>query len=239
MTSTTSESEETALRPYTAEKFIRLVEGAADDRLQAYMEAEAAFLAEEPDASERSFIDMGAGYGRALPTLAPIAGHVTCVEFNPQMFGELERRSALYRNVALVNGDMQELPSLLSAADRFRPVVIILQNTLGTVDGDRSRVLAAMRDVATRHSGSVIVSLFRAGALCNWGVEMYSALSEMVGKPDLERTDCAAGVFVSQSGYTSKWSTDSDVDEIKAFFGGRVLREVREPEFVIFEIGLG
>ena len=65
---------------------------------------------------------------------------------------------------------------------------------------------------------------------------MYSLISEMVGRPNLAATDFDAGLFVSTTGYTSKWWTDAEVDGFIEYFGGDIVREVREPEFVLVEI---
>jgi hypothetical protein len=67
---------------------------------------------------------------------------------------------------------------------------------------------------------------------------MYSLISEMVGFPDLEATDFDGGQFVSTTGYTSKWWTDDEVDGLVEYFGGRVVREVREPEYVMVELAV-
>lgn len=226
------------LRPYTTEQYIRLVEGIGDEILQRYMQVEVQFLTSTKEAEKRTFIDLGAGYGRVIPPLAPVARNTICVELNDKMIDELRRRAAASPRVSLITGRMQELPALLQTEDVVRPVLMILQNTLGTIEGSRPGVLSAMRDVATRHEGTVVLSLFRASALKTWGVSMYHLISEMVGRPDEAATDFDTGLFVSTTGYTSKWWTDDEVDGFIEHFGGEVLREVREPEFLIMELGV-
>lgn len=238
MTQTTAGAQATNLRPYTTEQYIRLVESIRDPTLQRQMDLEASFLTSVSDPSERTFIDLGAGYGRVLPTIATTARNTICVELNDKMLSELHRRSSRYPHVAMIKGPIQSLPELLDGHDVVRPVLLILQNTLGTIEGDREGVLEAMREVAQSHHGSVVLSLFRAQALGDWGIRMYRLISEMVGEPDLDRTDFDAGFFVSVSGYTSKWWTDAEVEELKQYFGGNDVRELREREFVVFEAGV-
>lgn len=236
MNRTTTPNEETELRPYTTEQYIRLVEGIADGTLQRYMQAELEFIGSSRDAPNRTFIDLGAGYGRVVPYLAQGVRNTVCVELNDKMIGELQRRAESWPRVTLLTGRIQDLPSLLADEDIVRPVLMILQNTLGTIEGSRAAVLSAMREVAGGLDGSVILSLFRAPALEGWGVSMYSLISEMLGRPDRAATDFDGGLFVSTSGYTSKWWTDDEIGGLVEYFGGDVVREVREAEFVILEI---
>lgn len=226
------------LRPYTTEQYIRLVEGIGDATLQRYMQVELQFLTSTTEADRRTFVDLGAGYGRVIPEIAPRARNTICVELNDKMIDELRRRAAASPRVSLITGRMQQLPSLLGDEDVVRPVFMILQNTLGTIEGSRSGVLTAMREAATHYGGTVVLSLFRASALETWGVSMYRLISEMVGRPDETATDFDRGLFVSTTGYTSKWWTDDEVGGFIEHFGGGVLREVREPEFLIMELGV-
>jgi len=232
----TTAPDQGGIRPYTADRYKRLVEDSPNEGLQAYMEAEREFLASVEDASSRTFVELGAGHGRALSLFAEVARNAICVELNQDMLAELRARSERHGNVTVIDGDVQHLPHLLQGLDVVAPVVALLQNTLGTIEGDDRRVLTAMRQVAKGAGGDVILSLFRQGALAGWGVEMYEQLSEMVGEPDPDRTDLRAGLFASRTGYVSKWWTDEEVEEMRAFFGGRSVREVVEPAFVILQL---
>ena len=64
------------MRKYTAEKYINLVENTDDDILQSYMKAEIDVLSKVKDSKKKTFIDLGAGYGRVLRELAKIARNV-------------------------------------------------------------------------------------------------------------------------------------------------------------------
>lgn len=225
--------------PYTTEQYIRLVENIPNDELQAYMRLEQDFLGHADTSSARTFIELGAGYGRALPALAEVARNTICIEINGDLLGELRSRGEQYEGVEVIDGDIQELPDLLQGADVVNPILAILQNTLGTIEGDHTRVLEAMKRVAgAAPRGDVVLSLFRQRALAGWGIGMYEEISEMVGEPDLSKTDFQNGTFASTTGYVSKWWTDAEIDGIKAFFEGELVREVVEPEFAIFQVTL-
>lgn len=225
-----------AIRAYTAERYARLVEHSTNEGLKSYMEAEREFLASVENASARTFVELGAGHGRAMSLLAEVARNAICVELNQDMLAELRARSEQHHNVTVIDGDVQELPSLLDSLDVVAPVVALLQNTLGTIEGDERRVRGAMKRVAELNGGDVVLSLFRQGALAGWGMEMYEQLSEMVGEGDPDKTDFENGLFVSRTGYVSKWWTDRELEEMKAFFGGRSVREVVDPAFVILQL---
>ncbi len=234
-----AETDQTGIRPYTAERYKRLVEDSTNQGLQAYMEAERHFLASVENARARTFVELGAGHGRALPLLASVAREAVCIELNQDMLAELRARSERHGNVTVIDGDVQELPRLLEGLDLVSPVVALLQNTLGTIEGDERRVLTAMKDVAAAADGDVILSLFRQSALPGWGMEMYEQLSEMIGEPDPARTDFRNGLFASSTGYVSKWWSDEEVQEMKAFFGGELVREVVDDAFVILRMRPG
>ncbi len=224
------------IRSYTAERYERLVEHSTNEGLQSYMEAEREFLASVENASARTFVELGAGHGRAMSLLAEVARNAICVELNQDMLAELRARGEQHPRVTVIDGDVQELPSLLEGLDIVSPVVALLQNTLGTIEGDERRVRGAMKRVAELNGGDVVLSLFRQGALGGWGMEMYEQLSEMIGEADPDRTNFQKGLFVSRTGYVSKWWTDEDLEEMKAFFGGQCVRDVVDPAFVILQL---
>jgi ubiquinone/menaquinone biosynthesis C-methylase UbiE len=226
------------MRKYTAEQYIKLVENINDDILQTHMKAEMDIISQVKNSKNKTFIDLGAGHGRILPELVKFARNVISIDFNPDMLVELKRRTKMYDNASVIEGDMQELSGLLEKADVQNPVLLIIQNTLGTIEGDYKKVLSEMKVVAQRHKGEVIISLFRQEALRDWGIKLYSTIKEMVGEPDLERTDFEKGLFVSKTGYISKWWTFAEIKEIKDFFGGKILKEVLTPNFAIIHISL-
>ena len=93
-----------------------------------------------------------------------------------------------------------------------------------------------MKTVAQKYKGEIVVSLFRQEALKDWGIKMYSKITEMIGKPDLEKTYFEKGLFVSETGYTSKWWNTAEIEKMKEFFGGKLINEVLTPHFVIIQL---
>ena len=226
------------MRKYTAEQYIKLVEKIDDPILQSHMKAEIEVISKVKDSEIKTFIDLGAGHGRILPDLAKIARNVISIEINPDMLVELKRRTKMYNNASVIEGNMQELSRLLEKSDVQNPVLLIIQNTLGTIEGDYKKVLSEMKTVAKRYKGEVILSFFRHEALKDWGIKLYSTIKEMVGEPDLEKTDLEKGLFISKTDYTAKWWTLAEIEEIKDFFDGKVVKEVLAPNFAIIHISL-
>jgi len=226
------------MRKYTAEQYIKLVENIDDSILQSHMKAEIEVISQVKDSKTKTFIDLGAGHGRILPDLVRIVRNVISIELNPDMLVELKRRTEIYNNASVVEGNMQELSKLLAKSDVQNPVLLIIQNTLGTIEGDYKKVLSEMKAVAQKYKGEIIISLFRQETLKEWGIKLYTKIKDMVGEPDLEKTDLEKGLFVSKTGYASKWWTSAEIKEIKDFFGGKIMKEVLTPNFAIIHISL-
>ena len=226
------------MRKYTAEQYIKLVENIDDDILQSHMKAEIDVISKVKDSKNKTFIDLGAGYGRILPDLAKISRNVISIDINPEMLRELKKRTEFYGNASVIEGDIQELSKLLEKADVQNPVLLLIQNTLGTIEGNYKKVLSEMRIVAKKYKGEVIISLFRQESLKDWGIRMYSKIQEMVGEPDLLKTDFKKGIFISKTGYEAKWWNLTEIEELKDYFRGEVVNEVLTPHFAIIHIFL-
>ena len=224
------------MRQYTPEKYIRTVENIDDSIVQNYMQVEMDLIRNIKGSKDKTFIDLGAGYGRVLHLLAQIARNVIAIEINPAMLSELRKRARKHRNVKVIKGDMLKLYKLLEKEDVKNPVLLILQNTLGTIEGDYRKVLNQMKLVAKRYNGEVVISMLKSESLRSWGLKMYSKLKAMVGEVDLEKTDPINGFFVSKTGYASRWWSSDDIKQIKDFFGGNVTKEILTPNFCILEI---
>lgn len=153
----------------------------------------------------KTFIDLGAGYGRILSFVSPIVKNVISIEINPDMYDELETRSRDYSNTKTILGDVTNLSKIIEKENIHRPVLLLLQNTLGTIEGDWKKLLKEMKKVVKKYQGEVLLSLYRQQALENWGIMTYWHGVEMNDKPDMKKTDLKNGFFVSKTGYTSKW----------------------------------
>lgn len=226
------------MRRYTAEKYFELVENFDDPIFQFWQKTELDVISAVQDSKKKTFIDLGAGYGRVLRNLVEISRNVLAIEINPGMLEELNKRAKKYEKVKVIKGDLQELSVQMESLDIQSPVLLLLQNTLGTIEGNYRKVLSEMKKVATEYKGEIIISLLRQEALKDFGMKLYGSISPMTGEPDLERTDFETGSFVSKTGYKSKWWISSEIEEIKRNFGGEVINEVRTETFYILHISL-
>ena len=226
------------MRKYTAEKYIGLVENIDDSILQSHMKAEIDVISKVKDSKNKTFIDLGAGYSRVLSDLAEIGRNIISIEINPDMLKELKKRTKMYKNATIIEDDIQQLSGLLEKADVKNPVLLLTQNTLGTIEGDYKKVLSEMKAVAQKYKGEIIISLFRQESLKDWGIKMYSKIQEMVGNPDLQKIDFKKGIFISKTGYEAKWWNLTEIEEIKNYFGGEIVNEILTPYFSIIHISL-
>ena len=213
---------------WSAEKYGRLV----PNQIKEFINAELNCLSAIKNLKRRTVIDVGAGYGRTLPNIAPKVKNLIAVEINQAMFDELERRSQQYKNVTAIQGDANELTSLLKGIDVTSPILICFQNSLGTWEGDSTKAMAEMRNYAQQRNGDVIISVFLQKALRTKGIDLYTSISDLTGLPDLHTTDFEKGVFRSETGYVSRWRTDQEIKSISELLGGKV-RKIEGPYFTI------
>jgi SAM-dependent methyltransferase len=226
------------MREYTFEKYINATERHPNPILKKQMDTELKIINSVISPKKKTFIDMGAGHGRLTPNLAPIARNVISVEINPDMLPELNRRSSRFNNSIVVIGDMTKLSSLLEKRDVINPVLLLVQNTIGTIEGSPKKVLSEMKKVATKYKGEIIISFFRSESLKSWGLKLYSSstLKVMVGESDMTKNDFKKGLFVSKTGYTSQWRNKEEIEQIKSFFGAKVLHEIWTDEWCVLHI---
>ena len=218
---------------WSFQKYINLVEKMPNPRFNEYEHKELDYVLGIPNLTGRTVIDVGAGYGRVLPHLAPKARDVIAVEIDTNMYDELKRRATQYPNVTTIQGDANLLSGLIDGLDLVSPVIISLQNSLGTWQGDVEKTLGEMKAVAEKNQGEVVVSLFRQKALKDLGMQIYTAAQELVGEPDLEKTDFNKGEFWSKTGYFSKWRNDVEIQAIIKQLSGKKIKKIKNANFVI------
>jgi len=222
------------MRNYTAESYKELVADIDDETLQRFMSDEQVFIAGVESAKGRTFIDLGAGYGRVIPFLSSIARDVIAIEINPEMHRGLEQNASELPNVRAIQGDFLKLGEILPN-DIERPVFLILQNSLGTIEGgDGHQVIDVVVNEAAKRNGDLILALLRQPALRSWGLGMYGKLQPMVGNVDKEKSDFNRGIMVTDTGYTSKWWTDQDITNFKKL--GKVVRESTADEYELLQL---
>src|SRR3989344_7385919 len=152
------------------------------------------------------------------------------------MFAGLKEKAREYSGIILIQGNANNLSELLREQEVFSPVVMCLQNSLGTWQGNASEAIAQMRKAAEENHGEVIISLLHQEALKDKGVKMYKSLEEMVGEIDLDQTDFEKGIFRSKTGYLSHWRTKEEREAIRQSLGGKLVALVEHPGFSILHV---
>lgn len=220
---------------WPVEDYIRVVENSTHPLMKGYEEDELRYLQTQIENSgHKTIIDVGAGYGRVLPHLVHLFRNFIGVEINNQMFDELEKRVQKYSNAQAIKGDADNLYSLLSSSNIARPVLVCLQNSFGTWEGDYKKAFLEMRKNAEEKAGEIIVSSWRGELFRDFAIDIYSSLKAVVGKPDSEKSDFSKAIFKSKTGYVSKWWLPEEREEIKKLLGGKTVREILgTPYFII------
>jgi len=186
-------------------KYIELIEKSSFPPLQEFLNTELAVIKGVDNPREKTFIEIGAGYGRVIPQLSEIAKKVIAIELDKEMFNELRERGEKYPNVLVIEGDAQQLFNLLKNLDIQKPVLLSLCNTLGTLVGNSLEILSKMVKVAKDNKGEIIISIYTQESLKEYGIPMYNSTSALSGEPDLEKIDFQKGNFISKTGYQSHY----------------------------------
>jgi len=222
---------------WNSQKYIDLVENGNEAGLQAYQKAEIDYLtAKVISPQNKTFIDVGAGYGRILPHLSKISRRVVAVEIDDNLEQTLEERATGLSNCEVVKGDADDLSELLASMENPNPVVISMQNALGPWIGDRLKAIDEMRKVAEAGKGEVIISIFRREALKDWGLEMYASVNGLLGEYDPESSDLDNGIYKTTTGYESYWFSKEDRGAIKERLGGKIVGGMLEDNFEIIHV---
>ncbi len=223
---------------WSPQKYIEVVENSTNPLLREYQRQEINYLISGIDSpNTKTFVDLGAGYGRVLNQLAKVAKSVVAVEIDSEMINELKKRAEKLENVKVIEGDANELLRLVGDIEIKKPVLLSLQNSIGPWVGDYKVMLAQMREFARQRQGEVIISLFCAEGLKEYGIEMYKSAEGLVGEIDFEASDFERGIFRSKSGYLSQWLRKDQRKEMKKLLGGEVVAEVKtHPAFYILHI---
>ena len=218
---------------WSIQDYIKFVEKSSHPLIRNYEQAELDYLLDNiKSPKNKTFVDIGAGYGRVLPALTKIARSVIGVEINDEMFQELQKRTAKFSNAVAVKGDANKLSNILTGCDLVNPVLVCLQNSIGTWEGDYKKAIEEMGKVAEEKHGEVIISAWRGELFKDYATKIYSAIS-FVGEPDLERTNFDKGIYVSKSGYKVYWWSPEQRKEILSMLGGKKVNEALGTPFFI------
>jgi hypothetical protein len=132
------------------------------------------------------------------------------------MYETLNDRAKGLPNVKAVQADMTNLEEALKGIMFNDPVFLVLQNTLGVVEGDIPKFIADLKSYAKVNNGEIVLSLFKQEDFEDWGIHVYEKAKPLVGEVDLENSKVDLGQIKFLTNYSSKWWTKKDVDHIKA-----------------------
>ncbi|MCK9578148.1 rRNA adenine N-6-methyltransferase family protein [bacterium] len=211
---------------WKTDEYIRLVENTNNPFLRDFIDKELDYLCSIDNLSEKAIVDVGSGYGRVVPILAPKAKSFYAVELDKNMLRELKKTVKDYKNCLVIECDAQELQSSLKLVEIEKPIVMSLQNSLGTPYGDPYKIIDEVANFAKEKHGEVIISLFTQESLKDEGVSIYASLEGLVGKIDLEKTNFEKGDFITRTGYKSHWFSCGEREEIKNLIGGKTINEI-------------
>src|SRR6185295_2248453 len=97
---------------------------------------------------------------------------------NPEMYKGLEQTAGDLANVKAIRADFLKLGDNLPE-DITRPMFLILQNSLGTIEGgDSDQIISAVAEEAAKRQGELLLALLRQPALGTWGIVMYEKLQD-------------------------------------------------------------
>ncbi len=148
----------------------------------------------------------------------------------------LEKEHKKNQGVLAIQGDANNLSQILERLDIQSPVILSLQNSLGTWEGNAIKAIRQMRKAAEREKGEVIISLLRQEALIKWGIDFYKSLEPLAGGVDLEKCDFENGIFRSKTGYLSRWRAQQKRKEIKTRLAGQKVAEILTSAFWILHV---
>ena len=216
---------------FNFQDYISLVENTSNPMLQSFMEKEKKLIEHIENKKEKTVIDLGAGYGRALPFFKGYC-NVLAIENNREMFSELKKRTNNMEKIKAIFWDITQLFEIIENEEVSFPIVMSLQNSLWTVDGNVKKVFSQMKKVREVYGGSVLVSFFRAKYLNTLGFELYESTMTMTGKIDYEKS-LQTGILWTESGYSSKWWSDEEIHTIIHDFWFNNKLEIWEEWFYI------
>lgn len=223
------------MRDFDPYKYIELIENTEIEAVRKYMSDEIDFFLLTENLNHRCIIDLGAGYGRLVDYIASNVKNGLFVEINEKMFTELSKRVEKHNNSKAVLADITNHTSFYPAS-LSSPLFLLLQNSLGTIEGSWVKVLEEINSSCEKYEGDLIISFLRSNLMTSVGVEVFVSLSNMVGNIDYQKSDLENGYLVTDTGYTAKWWSDDETVEIISLLGGRVVRSFITDLYMIHHI---
>lgn len=221
---------------YHPKKYLEMVERMNDLVLDRYMKDEFDFILNIVSKNKYHVFDLGAGYGRVISRIIRYVESVTAIELDNDMYNQLEVNERYVDNVHCIKGDITGLSSYISLPNPYNNLFLLCQNTLGVIEGDYKKMLEEISRIGLYCNAEVIISVFNAEALTGYGVSLYSKISDMVGDIDLSESCLSEGVFVSNTGYLSKWWSKVEINEMLKYMNAKIVALKETYEYSIYHI---
>lgn len=219
-------------RNFNAQDYINLVENSSLQVLNNFMEDEIKLIRRVSPIREKTFYDLGAGHGRLIPYVAPIYKNYLGIEINSLMLEELNKRCLPFDNSLALKKDITKLHNLqIKTKDNL---FALAQNTIGTIEGSHMQVLESLKKTLRRVNGEVIISFFKAEAMNTFGRnELFPELNQMIGDIDLKSSNLKKGELITKTGYTSKWWSDAEIEELLSVLEMKLIQRIETSHYSI------
>lgn len=220
------------MRNFESNCYIDLIENTTLFSLKKFIKDEINFLKTTPSLKRKSFIDLGAGHGRLIPYFYDQVNAYYSIEINPKMFNELLKRSDDY-NAKAFKADFLSINRILPRIKE--PLLVLAQNTIGTLEGDLEVLLKELSIFLKNNGGELVISFLKAEAMKDFGEnELFPHIKEMIGDIDYEKSDLAKGRLETSSGYTSIWRNEEEINYILNQFGLDVKQSLKTDIYEIY-----
>lgn len=221
---------------YLPEKYLRYVERTTEPILNNYMDDEIHFIKNILKSDNYCVFELGSGYGRIIPAINKYSDFVTAIELDDNMYNELHLKNKYVDNVICLHEDITKLKQYVKLDSNKKNVFLLCQNTLGVIEGDYNEMLENIREMSKDYHIEIIFSIFNKNALKSYGLELYKEIKKMVGDFDSSKSDLESGIFVSNTGYLSKWWSKNEMDQIIKSLNGSILSQKIDQIYSIYHV---
>lgn len=221
---------------YLPEKYLRYVERTTEPILYHYMNDEIYFIKNILKTDNYNVFELGAGYGRIIPAIDIYSDLITAIELDDNMYNELHLKHKYVDNVICIHDDITKLKQYVKLESSKKNIFLLCQNTLGVIDGDFNEMLENFREMSKDFHIEIIFSVFNENSLKSYGLGLYKVIQEMVGDIDPNKSDLEKGIFVSNTGYLSKWWSKNEIEQIIKSLNGSILSQKIDQVYSIYHV---